>query len=292
VLDRLQAGLGRGAADHERQVIGRAGRGPEHLHLLGEELHEARGVQDRLRLLEQEGLVRRAAALGEHQEVVLHPVRGVDVDLRRQVGPRVGLVVHGERERLGVAQVLARVGLEDAPRQLLGVAAAGENALPLLRDDGGGAGVLAHRQDEAGGHLGVAQQREHDAPVVLRGLRILEHGRELGQVARTIKEGDVPERLACYEAQRFGSHLQDFLPLERGDRDVVRGDLAIRRLVLRERERLVVAEIGHRPEPMPAAAQASMSQAHRVDTVGPAEYDGLLGCSPRAGVVELADTHV
>jgi hypothetical protein len=64
----LRTGLGRGAADHEREVVGRAGRRAEELHLLGQELHEARRVEDGARLLEQEGLVGGAAALREHQQ--------------------------------------------------------------------------------------------------------------------------------------------------------------------------------------------------------------------------------
>src|SRR5512145_2693597 len=51
--------------DHEREVVGRAGRGAEALDLLGDEAPQRLRVQQRLRLLVEEGLVGRAAALGD-----------------------------------------------------------------------------------------------------------------------------------------------------------------------------------------------------------------------------------
>ena len=156
-------------------------------------------------------------------------VRRVDVDLRRQVRAGVGLVVHRQRHGLRVAQVLLRVGLEDAAGEVLGVAAARPHALALLADDRRGAGVLAHRQHEAGGDLGVAQQRERDAAVVRRGLGVVEDRGDLRQVRGPVEEGDVAEGLASDERQRLGRDLEDLLALERRDRDEVGRDLAVRR---------------------------------------------------------------
>ena len=128
---------------------------------------------------------------------------------------------------------------------MLLVAPAGPDALALLADDRGGAGVLAHREDEAGGDLGVAQQREGDAAVVLRGLGVVEDGGELGEVRRPVEERHVAERLARDQGEGLGSDLQDLLALEPGHGHEVGGDLAVGRLLLRDREGLQVAELGH-----------------------------------------------
>ena len=72
-----------------------------------EEREQALRVEQRLGLLEQEALVRRAAALGHEQEVVRVAVGRVELDLRRQVRAGVLLVEHVERRDLRVAQVRA-----------------------------------------------------------------------------------------------------------------------------------------------------------------------------------------
>jgi hypothetical protein len=56
-LGGLQRVLGRRTADHDREVVRRARRGPERAQLLVEETHEAVGIEERLRLLEQVALV-------------------------------------------------------------------------------------------------------------------------------------------------------------------------------------------------------------------------------------------
>ncbi len=117
-------------------------------------------------------LVGRAAALGDEEELVLGALGRVEVDLRRQVGAGVHLLVHVERDRLRVAQVLARCRSRRRPRdEALLVLHAGPDLLALLADDGGGAGVLAEGQLAARGDLGVLEQRERHALVVLRRLR-------------------------------------------------------------------------------------------------------------------------
>ena len=121
----FSAVLGARAADHDREVIGRARGGAERAQLLVEEREQALRVQERLGLLVQVALVRRAAALGHEQELVGVAVVGVELDLRRQVGAGVLLLVHVERRELRVAQVARLVGLEDAARERRLVAAAG-----------------------------------------------------------------------------------------------------------------------------------------------------------------------
>ena len=113
-LHRLHRQLGRGAADHDRQVIGRARRGAERQHLLLEERHHAVVGEDRRRRLEQERLVGRAAALGDEQELVGVLALGVDLDLRRHVVAGVLLLEHRDRRELRIAQVALQVGVARA----------------------------------------------------------------------------------------------------------------------------------------------------------------------------------
>ena len=70
VLRGLEGVLGAGAADDHSQVIRRAGSRAQLAQLLVEEPHECLGVQHRLGLLVQEGLVGRTATLGHDQELV------------------------------------------------------------------------------------------------------------------------------------------------------------------------------------------------------------------------------
>ena len=69
-LRGLERVLGARAADHDGEVIRRARRGAERAQLLIEERAQRSRVEQRLGLLEQQALVRRAAALGHEQEVV------------------------------------------------------------------------------------------------------------------------------------------------------------------------------------------------------------------------------
>src|SRR6185369_2306380 len=84
-LDGLERRFGGGAADHDRQVIRRTGGGAELPQLAVEELHQRLAIEQRLRLLEEEGLVGGSAALGDEKEAVLVAVDGIQLDLRRKV---------------------------------------------------------------------------------------------------------------------------------------------------------------------------------------------------------------
>ena len=180
-LHRLHRGLGRGAADDDRQVVGRAGGGAERLDLGFQEFQQPLGRQDRPRLLEQERLVGAAAALGdEHQGKLVGVVLargGQDVELHRQVVAGVDLLEHRQRRHLRVAQVGLGVGAVDAPGQRLLLVAIDPDALALLAEHDRGAGVLAHRQHAAGGDVGVLQQVQRDEAVVRAGFRIVQDRR-------------------------------------------------------------------------------------------------------------------
>ncbi len=249
VLGGLQSELRGGAADHDRQVVRRAGRPPcEGADLLLEEAQEPLRVQDRLRLLEEEGLVGRAAALGHEEELVLRPPRrlrrGVDLDLGGQVGAGVLLVVRRERRQLAVAQVQPRVGLVDTAGDRLGVVGTGQHALGLLAHHDRGARVLAHRQHPARRDRGVLEQVEGDEPVVGRRLGVVVDAPELGKVGRPQVVGDVAHRLGAQPTDRVGVHLEEgaAVHLERGD--AIGGQEPVRRPVGPGRQEVGVAEVG------------------------------------------------
>ena len=204
VLRGLQRVLRRRAADDHRQVVRRAGGGPQRADLLVEELQHPLGVEHRLGLLEQERLVRGPAALGHEQELVGGVVgarRGVQLDLRRQVGAGVALLPHRQRRELGVAQVELGVGVVHALADPLGVVGAGEHALGLLAHHDGGAGVLAHRQHAAGGDVDVLEQVERDEPVVAAGLRVVDDPAQLREVRGAQVVRDVVHRLRRQQPQ-------------------------------------------------------------------------------------------
>jgi hypothetical protein len=165
-LGRLHRDLGRRAADHDGQVVRRAGGRAQRPDLRVQELEHAGLVQDGLGLLVEVALVGRAAALGHEQQLVRVAVDRGDLDLGRQVGAGVDLLPHRQRCHLRVAQVRRLVGLEDAARDGLLVTTAGDDTLTALALDDGRAGVLAHGEHAARGDGGVLQQVEgHEAVV-------------------------------------------------------------------------------------------------------------------------------
>src|SRR5690606_3335023 len=125
------------------------------------------GVQDGARLLIEEGLIRRAAALRHEEEVVLTAIFGEDFDLRWQVRTRVHLFVHRERRELAVAQVFFLIRLEDAARDCLLVAAAGKDVLALAPEHNGCARVLAGRKNEASRDIRIPKEFKRDEAIVL-----------------------------------------------------------------------------------------------------------------------------
>src|ERR1035441_4872176 len=176
VLGRLQRELEIGPADHDGQVVRRAGGGAQGPDLLLEEGEHPGRVQYRLGLLVQEGLVGRAAALGHEQELVLIPAGGVDLHLPGQVAARVLLGEHGQRRELGVPEVQRGVRVVDAARDVFLVAPVGEHVLAAFAHHDGGAGVLAHGQHPAGRDARVLQQVAGHVPVVGAGFRVVQDG--------------------------------------------------------------------------------------------------------------------
>ena len=93
--------LSTGAADHDRQVVRRAGCGTDQAELLVEKGREGLRFQERGRFLEQEALVGAATALGDEKKLVRVLVPGVRVrvnlDLRGKVATGVALLPHAQR---------------------------------------------------------------------------------------------------------------------------------------------------------------------------------------------------
>ena len=206
-LGRLECRLGRRAADDDGEVVRRAGRRAERLHLLEDPRQQRLLVEQCLRLLEQVALVGRAAALRHEEELVGVAVDGGDLDLGRQVVAGVALLVHVDRCHLAVAEVARQVRLVDAAGDGGLVAATGEHELPLLRLHDGGARVLAHRQDPTGGDVRVLQQVEGHEPVVRARFRIVDDGAQLLEMTGPEQMGDVAHRFAgdqreCVELDR------------------------------------------------------------------------------------------
>ena len=220
---------------------------PERADLLVEELQHPLGVQDGLGLLVEERLVRRAAALGHEEELVLglvaRPGRRVELDLRGQVRAGVLLLPHRQRRELGVAQVQLRVGVVHAAADPLAVVGAGEHALGLLAHHDRGAGVLAHRQHAAGGDVDVLEQVQGDEAVVPGGLRVVDDLAQLGEVRGAQVVRDVVHRLGGEQPQRRRVDLEEgpAVGLERAD--ALRGEQPVRRLVPSRGQQVGVAEV-------------------------------------------------
>ena len=202
---------------------------PERQDLLLQEGHHAVLGQERRRRLEEEGLVGRAAALGDEEEFVGVLALGIDLDLRRQVGSRVALLEHRERRELRIAQVALEVGVADALGDGALVIAVGPDRAALLAHDDRRAGVLAHGQDAAGGDIGVLQQVVGDELVVRGRLRIVEDGAQLPQMSGPQQVVDVDEGLLGKKPDRLALDDHDLAPAEAFDPDALVRELPIGR---------------------------------------------------------------
>mmetsp|Transcript_107968 Transcript_107968/g.287454 ORF Transcript_107968/g.287454 Transcript_107968/m.287454 type:complete len:685 (+) Transcript_107968:206-2260(+) len=219
-LHRLQRHLGRQAADHEREMVGRACSSAYVRDLLEDKVGERLLVQHGLRLLHKLGLVGAAAPLGDVQEVVLAASLCHHVDLSGQV--RLGVCLHKHRlgRNLGVPQVPLGVGLVDASGDVLLIPPVGEHMAATLGHHRRSPGVLARGHDHPGGHAGVLQQLQGHEAVVRGRLGVLEDIGELLEVVRSEEVLYVDNRLRRQAVQNFALHPHKLLPgwqCERGD---------------------------------------------------------------------------
>eukprot|EP00966_Prymnesium_polylepis_P253339 5855347-Prymnesium_polylepis.1 len=106
-------------------------------------------------------------------------------------------------DRLRVAQVGARIRVEDALRQVRLVIAVGPYVLAALAHHDRRPRVLAARQDFARRDVGVLEQLECNKLVVAGRLRVVEDVGELLEVARPEQVGDVNHRLRGQQPQRL-----------------------------------------------------------------------------------------
>ena len=239
-LDGRQVRFGRRTADHQREVVRRTGRRTEVHNVRPNEFGQRLLVQQRLGLLVQERLIRRSASLGDEQEAVFVALRRVQVDLRRQVRPRIFLFGHRERHHLRIAQVAVAIRFVNAFRQGFGIVRARIYVLAFLPDHDRRAGILAGRQFALGRHRLIQQHRISDEFIVIGGLRIVQDIGQFLQVRSPEVERYVGERLARKQFQSFRVDLQDFAAVAFDRLDIIFGEQAILGGILRNRKRLLI----------------------------------------------------
>mmetsp|Transcript_31987 Transcript_31987/g.79323 ORF Transcript_31987/g.79323 Transcript_31987/m.79323 type:complete len:217 (-) Transcript_31987:381-1031(-) len=166
-LDGLEGHLGRQTADDDGQVVGRACGRPDRLDLLLQKHGQAVRVQQGFGLLEKERLVRRAAPLGDEEEVVGVTFAGVQLDLCWQVRLGVCLREHVLGRHLRVSEIGHSVGVIDAFADVGLVLVVGDDAGAALSNNDGGAGVLAARQHSPSSDVGIFQELKCNKPVVV-----------------------------------------------------------------------------------------------------------------------------
>ena len=216
-LDSEKILLRRSAADHESDVIRRAGRGTKAAHLLHQERKQGALVLDGgLRHWIEIGLVRAAAALGYHDETVFVAFDGFQVYLGGQVAAGIHLVVHVQRCVLAVTEILLCICIEHAHAQSLLVFETSPNLLALLAVDDGGTGVLAEREHSLHRSFGVAEELQGDVFVVLAGFRVFQDSGHLLVVGAAEHELTIVETLPGHECKGLGSHLEHPVAFEIG----------------------------------------------------------------------------
>ena len=227
-------------------MVGRAGRSAQILDVGTDELGERLLVEQRLGLLVEEGLVGRAAALGDEEEFVLHAgLAAVDVNLCREVRSRVLLVNHREGDHLRIAEVALLVGLVDAAGDAAGVVGAGPYVLTLVGDADGRTGILAGGQLALGGHALVEQHRVGDELVVVGRFGVVEDVAQLLQVRRAQVERHVAVGGLREQLEARGVDLQHLAAVALDHFHVILRQKTVLGFVLPDGERLLIDEFRH-----------------------------------------------
>ena len=163
-------------AYYKCDMVWRAGRCSQALHLLDQERKKSSFVLDRrLGHRIEISLVGTAASLGDHHEAVFVTLGSLDIDLCRKVALGVDLIVHIQRSILAVTEILLCKGIEHTAAQSLFIFEAGPYPLTLLAMDNGSTGVLAERQHTLYCSFGVAEELQGNVFIVLGGLRVMEY---------------------------------------------------------------------------------------------------------------------
>ena len=245
LFHRLQIIFGRGAANDDGKVIGRAGRCAQIEDCRFDEVTKPFRVQHRFGFLVKEGLVGRPAAFLNEGEFIFGALAGIEIDLRWQVGGGVDLFEHAGRGELRIAKIAFLIGIIDAARQCFTVVTCYKDPVAAAAGNDRGAGVLAHRQQSVGRHHRVLQHLQRHEPVVLCRLWIIEDGAKLGQVAAAQQMRDIGESALCEEAQCLGIDFQELFTAEIDHLDMFGADKLVDSVVGRLRKHGAVGKIGH-----------------------------------------------
>jgi hypothetical protein len=186
------------------------------------------------------------AALGDEQElvglIVVARALGVELDLGGEIVLGVGFLEGRERRKLRVTQVFLVIGVARALGERRFVLAVGPDEPALFAHDDGGAGVLAHRQNAAGGDIGVLQEVVGDEAVVVGGLGVVDDRPELLEMGGTEEMVNVGEGGLGQEPQRFPVDHQKLLAERFLDAHPLARQLAVGRRVFFQGKQRVVLE--------------------------------------------------
>ena len=130
-------------------------------------------------------LIGRATSLSDKEELILIALGRHQVDLRGKVAPCIDLTVHIEGRILRKAEVVARVGVVDAVREVLLVASTSPDVLTFLTQDDGGTGVLAEGELPQSAYLSIAEEGESDELIIVRSLWVGQYRCDLLLVSGT-----------------------------------------------------------------------------------------------------------
>lgn len=225
----------------------------------------SRSGEEGFGLLIKHRLVGGPAPLGDEDEFVVVAVGGEDVDLGGEIGAGVELFVHIEGDGLRIAQILLGVGLVDPFAQPFLILHPGPDLLSLLGGDGGGPGILADREFEVSGDLGITEESEGHALVILGRFGIAEDGRDLLVVRGAQEKGDIAHRFVGEDGQRLGADADHVFAGKGLDGDVLLGafDLAVLGFIFREGEGVLIEKIwcGHTLSPFSVNEMAAQLKA-------------------------------
>ncbi len=185
--------FGRCAANDYGQMVRRAGSRAESFDFFYKELLEVGLSEESFGLLEEVGLVGRAAAFGDEEEVVFVASNGVEVSLCGEVVARVLFFEHVFCNNLRVAEVSLSVGFVDAFPEVFFVFATRPDVFAFFADDDSSARVLACWELTVGSYDLVEQHGVGYEFVVVAGFRVVKDVAQFLQVGRTEIERDVGE---------------------------------------------------------------------------------------------------
>ena len=213
---------------------------------LGGAICLVRLVEQRLGLLIEEGLVGRAAALGDEEEFVLHAgMAAVNVDLCREVRTGILLLGHRERHDLRIAQVAVFVGLVHALGNAFRIVGARIDVLALMADADGRAGILACGKFALGRNDLVEQHGVGHELVVVGGLGIIEDVAQFLQVGGAQVERHVAVRGFGQEFEACGVDLEDLAAVALHDFHILLRQKTVLGFVVLNRKRLLIDEFCH-----------------------------------------------